>query len=172
MSAAEAQSTVLTLYLVRHADAGDPSEWIGPDAERPLSGKGVKQVARLAATLLAAETRFDAIRHSPARRCVETATVLSAVLGVEATADARLANGPTLSDLDRMFDRKGVKRLALVGHEPSLSKIVAELTGTSGIAVEKGALIRIDLPNGVAAGTGRLISVAPPSLLRAPKDER
>ena len=172
MSAAETQSAARTLYLVRHADAGDPSQWIGPDAERPLSGKGVKQAARLAATLLAAETRFDAIRHSPARRCVETATVLSAVLEVEATVDDRLANGPTLSDLDRMFDRKGVKRLALVGHEPSLSKIVAELTGTSGIAVEKGALIRIDLPNGVAAGTGRLISVAPPSLLRAPKDER
>jgi phosphohistidine phosphatase len=87
-------------------------------------------------------------------------------------ADDRLANGPTLSDLDRMFDRKGVKRLALVGHEPSLSKIVAELTGTSGIAVEKGALIRIDLPNGVAAGAGRLVTIAPPSLLRAPKDER
>ena len=172
MSAAEAQNAARILYLVRHADAGDPSEWIGPDAERPLSGKGVKQVARLAATLLAAETRFDAIRHSPARRCVETATVLSAALEVETTTDDRLANGPTLSDLDRMFDRKGVHRLALVGHEPSLSKILVELTGVSGIAVEKGALIRIDLPNGVAAGAGRLISVAPPSLLRAPKDER
>jgi len=172
VSAAEAQSAARTLYLVRHADAGDPAEWIGPDAERPLSGKGVKQVARLAATLLAAETRFDAIRHSPARRCVETATVLSAALEVETTTDDRLANGPTLSDLDRMFDRKGVHRLALVGHEPSLSKILVELTGVSGIAVEKGALIRIDLPNGVAAGAGRLISVAPPSLLRAPKDER
>jgi len=172
VSAAETQSAARTLYLVRHADAGDPSEWTGPDAERPLSGKGVKQAARLAATLLAAETRFDSIRHSPARRCAETATVLSAVLEVEATADDRLANGPTLSDLDRMFDRKGVKRLALVGHEPSLSKIVAELTGTSGIAVEKGALIRIDLPNGVDAGAGRLVTIAPPSLLRAPKDER
>ena len=172
MSAAETQSAARTLYLVRHADAGDPSEWTGPDAERPLSGKGVKQVARLAATLLAAETRFDAIRHSPARRCVETATVLSAALEVETTTDDRLANGPTLSDLDRMFDRKGVHRLALVGHEPSLSKILVELTGVSGIAVEKGALIRIDLPNGVTAGAGRLISVAPPSLLRAPKDER
>lgn len=172
MSAAEPQSAARTLYVVRHADAGDPSEWIGPDAERPLSGKGVKQAARLAAMLLAAETRFDAIRHSPARRCVETATVLSAVLNVEATTDDRLANGPTLPDLDRMFNRKGVRRLALVGHEPSLSKIVAELTGNSGIAVEKGALIRIDLPNGVATGAGRLISVAPPSLLRAPKDER
>ena len=172
MSAAEAQSAARTLYLVRHADAGDPSEWTGPDAERPLSGKGVKQAARLAATLLAAETRFDSIRHSPARRCAETATVLSAVLEVQAMADDRLANGPTLSDLDRMFDRKGVKRLALVGHEPSLSRLVAELTGTSGIAVEKGALIRIDLPNGPGAGAGRLVTIAPPSLLRAPKDER
>ena len=172
MSAAEIQSAARTLYLVRHADAGDPSEWTGPDAERPLSGKGVKQAARLAATLLAAETQIDSIRHSPARRCAETATVLSAVLEVEATADDRLANGPTLSDLDRMFDRKGVKRLALVGHEPSLSRLVAELTGTSGIAVEKGALIRIDLPNGPGAGAGRLVTIAPPSLLRAPKDER
>jgi phosphohistidine phosphatase len=98
--------------------------------------------------------------------------VLSAVLEVESAADERLGNGPTLSDLDRMFNRKGVKRLALVGHEPSLSRLVAELTGTSGIAVEKGALIRIDLPNGPGAGAGRLVTIAPPSLLRAPKDER
>ena len=172
MSAAETQSAARTLYLVRHADAGDPSEWTGPDAERPLSSKGVKQAARLAATLLAAETQIDSIRHSPARRCAETATVLSAVLEVESAADERLGNGPTLSDLDRMFNRKGVKRLALVGHEPSLSRLVAELTGTSGIAVEKGALIRIDLPNGPGAGAGRLVTIAPPSLLRAPKDER
>ena len=98
--------------------------------------------------------------------------MLSAVLEVESAADDRLANGPTLADLDRMLNRKGVNRLALVGHEPSLSRLVAELTGTSGIAVEKGALIRIDLPNGVAAGAGRLVTIAPPSLLRAPKDER
>jgi phosphohistidine phosphatase len=172
VSPTEAQSVVKILYLIRHADAGDPSEWTGPDAERPLSGKGVKQAARLAATLLAAETQIDSIRHSPARRCAETATVLSAVLEVESAADERLGNGPTLSDLDRMFNRKGVKRLALVGHEPSLSRLVAELTGTSGIAVEKGALIRIDLPNGPGAGAGRLVTIAPPSLLRAPKDER
>jgi len=172
VTAAEERSSNRTLYLIRHADAGDPSDWIGPDADRPLSGKGVKQVARLAATLDAAEARFDSIRHSPARRCAETATVLSAVLEVEAIADDRLVSGPSLSDLERMFDRKGVSRLALVGHEPSLSRTVAELTGTSGIAVEKGSLIRIDLPHGVAARAGRLIAVLPPSILRAPKEER
>lgn len=172
MSAAKAARTGHTLYLIRHADAGDPSEWIGPDTERPLSGKGVKQVARLAATLLAAETAIDEIRYSPARRCVETATVLSAVLEVEAVADERLLDGPPIAQLARMFDRKGVARLALVGHEPNLSRLLSELTGITSLSVEKGALIRIDLPNGVSAGSGRLVTIVPPSLLRAPKEER
>jgi phosphohistidine phosphatase SixA len=123
----------------------------------------VKQVARLAATLLAAETAIDEIRYSPARRCVETATVLSAVLEVEAVADERLLDGPPIAQLTRMFGQKGVARLALVGHEP---------TGITSLSVEKGALIRIDLPNGVSAGSGRLVTIAPPSLLRAPKEER
>ena len=172
MSASKAARTEQTLYLIRHADAGDPSEWIGPDAERPLSGKGVKQAARLAATMLSAGTRLDVIRHSQARRCAETATVLSAVLEVDAVADERLIDGPPLAQLARMFDQKDASRLALVGHEPNLSRLLTELTGLSGIVVEKGALIRIDLPNGVSAGGGRLVTVAPPSLFRAPKEER
>ena len=172
MSAAKAREAAKTLYLVRHADAGDPSEWIGPDAERPLTGKGVKQVARLAATLLAAETSLDEIRHSPARRCQETATVLSAVLGADAVPDERLVDGPSLGQLVGMLDRLGVARLALVGHEPNLGRLLSELTGFSGISIEKGTMIRVDLPNGVSAGNGRLATIAPPSLFRAPKDER
>ena len=30
----------LHLYLLRHADAGDPMAWSGDDADRPLSPKG------------------------------------------------------------------------------------------------------------------------------------
>lgn len=162
----------LTLFLVRHADAGDPSEWIGPDSERPLSGKGVKQVARLAAALSAAELRIDAIRNSPARRCVETATLISAVLSVEAATDERLADGPSLSHLERMFHQKGVQTLLLVGHEPNLSRLLTELTGLPPLRIEKSALIRVDLPGGVVAGAGELLVIAPPSLFRAPKEER
>ena len=172
MSAAKAARTGVRLYLIRHADAGDPSEWIGPDADRPLSGKGVKQGARLAATMLAAETAVDEIRYSPARRCAETASVLSAVLEVDAVADERLLDGPPVSQLARMFDQKEIARLALVGHEPNLSRLLQELTSLAGLVVEKGALIRIDLPDGVSAGSGRLVTIAPPSLFRAPKDER
>jgi phosphohistidine phosphatase SixA len=122
--------------------------------------------------MLAAETGLDVIRHSPARRCVETATVLSAVLEVDAIADERLLDGPPLAQLARMFDQKETARLALVGHEPNMSRLLNELTGLSGLVVEKGALIRIDLPNGVSAGGGRLVTIAPPSLFRAPKEER
>jgi phosphohistidine phosphatase SixA len=31
------QPPPLQLYLLRHADAGDPMAWPGDDAERPLS---------------------------------------------------------------------------------------------------------------------------------------
>ena len=98
--------------------------------------------------------------------------MLSAVLEVEAVADERLLDGPPIAQLARMFDQKGVTRLALVGHEPNLSRLLSELTGITSLSVEKGALIRIDLPNGVSAGSGRLVTIAPPSLLRAPKEER
>ncbi|MGY1823714.1 NUDIX hydrolase [Geodermatophilus sp. SYSU D00079] len=40
-----------TLLLVRHAKAGNRSDWDGPDGERPLEGKGRRQAARLAEVL-------------------------------------------------------------------------------------------------------------------------
>ena len=42
-----ADDIALTLYLVRHADAGDPAAWTGNDADRPLSKKGRRQSKRL-----------------------------------------------------------------------------------------------------------------------------
>ena len=83
MSGRRAADLRLRLLLVRHADAGDPGAWLGPDAERPLSDKGVKQAARLAAALLAAKCSVDEILTSPARRCGETAAILAEALRSE-----------------------------------------------------------------------------------------
>ena len=41
------RSARLELYLVRHADAGDPLAWTRPDEERPLSAKGHRQAERI-----------------------------------------------------------------------------------------------------------------------------
>lgn len=160
------------LYLVRHADAGDPAEWIGPDAERPLSSKGVKQAARLAAALVAAGTSVGALRTSPARRCTETCAVIAAALETTATIDEHLADGPTAAHVAKLLARRGSDALLLVGHQPHLGNLVAELTGITTIPVEKGSMIRIDIAAPYSPGSGQLVALVPPAHLRAPKSER
>ncbi|MEY4388412.1 MAG: hypothetical protein RLZZ432_131 [Chloroflexota bacterium] len=161
----------LRLLLIRHADAGDPAEWTGPDAERPLSERGIKQAARLAAALHASGASIDRLIASPARRCGETAAILGEVLGLEVSVEQALADGPRLAELRRIVD-DGSSCVALVGHEPHLSALAGELTGIAGIPVPKGTMVRIDLPRPLAAGGGTLAWVAPPSLFRSPKGER
>jgi len=160
------------LYIVRHADAGDPAEWIGPDAERPLSSKGVKQAARLAAALVAAGTNVGSLRTSPARRCTETCAVIAAALETTATIDEHLADGPTAAHVAKLLARRGHDALLLVGHQPHLGNLIAELTGIDSIPVEKGSLIRIDIPAPYTPRTGHLVALVPPAHLRAPKSER
>lgn len=162
-----------SILLVRHADAGDPSEWIGPESQRPLSAKGIKQASRLAAVLLESKLRLDSIRTSPARRCAETAAILAAALEVDAAVDERLSTGPSAAQIEELFREQGkISRLMIVGHEPQLAALVAELTGIRTISIEKGAALRIDLPRGVVDGSGRLVWFAPPALFRAPKRDR
>ena len=160
------------LYLVRHADAGDTAEWIGPDAERPLSSKGVKQAARLAAALVAAGTSVGALRTSPARRCTETCAVIAAALETTATIDEQLADGPTAAHVAKLLARRGSDALLLVGHQPHLGNLIAELTGITTIPVEKGSMIRIDIAAPYSPGSGQLVALVPPAHLRAPKSER
>ncbi len=160
------------LYIVRHADAGDPAEWIGPDAERPLSSKGVKQAARLAAALVAAGTNVGSLRTSPARRCTETCAVIAAALETTATIDEQLADGPTAAHVAKLLARRGHDALLLVGHQPHLGNLITELTGIASIPVEKGSMIRIDIAAPYTPGSGRLVALVPPAHLRAPKSER
>ncbi len=59
-----------TLYLVRHARAGDRSSWNGDDRHRPLSKRGRRQAKRLVA-LLGGHT-VDRLLTSPYVRCRQT----------------------------------------------------------------------------------------------------
>ena len=63
------------VYLVRHAHAGDRTDWNGPDAERPLSPKGRRQSEAIAASLAGAP--LARILSSPSLRCVQTVEALS-----------------------------------------------------------------------------------------------
>ncbi len=54
----------------------------------------------------------------------------------------------------------------IVGHEPDLSGIVADLTGGSRVVMKKGGLALIDLSS-LDLGAGSLLWVWPPRVLRA-----
>jgi phosphohistidine phosphatase len=145
------------LYLLRHADAGDPVAWQGDDAERPLSGKGRRQARRVGRWLKDLGRRPDAILTSPKARALQTATIVAASLGQKATVDDRLGGplDPEVVAQLLLAAGKDAKRVMLVGHDPDFSALASSLTGAP-IALRKGALARIDLTDGAGIGTGTL----------------
>jgi 8-oxo-dGTP diphosphatase len=60
----------MSIYVVRHAKAGDRAEWKGDDRQRPLTKSGHRQADELAAWLK--KEPIDAILSSPYLRCVQT----------------------------------------------------------------------------------------------------
>jgi phosphohistidine phosphatase len=154
------------LHILRHADAGDPEKWQGDDASRPLSEKGVRQAERLGRHLALVRFETDAILSSPKLRALQTAEVVGRALGVAVTADDRLAGsldprriGAILQDAGR--PRKPV----LVGHDPDFSELLAELVGAPRLSMKKGAIARVDLAEGIQAGSGVLRWLLPPDLV-------
>jgi phosphohistidine phosphatase len=160
----------LELYLLRHADAGDPAAWKSDDARRPLSPKGRKQARRTGRWLAELQRRPDRILTSPKDRALETATVVAAALDVEPVVEQRLG-GPldrnVLAAIVADARRQGeLRRLMLVGHDPDFSELASALAGGP-IAMKKGALARIDLDldREPAAGRGTLRWLIPAEAL-------
>jgi phosphohistidine phosphatase len=134
------------LYLLRHADAGDPDAWKGDDAERPLSPKGRKQARRVGRWLAHVGRRPDAIITSPKARALETATIVAACVDMKPAVDRRLGEPLDHAALDAIIAAagSGAKRVIVVGHDPDFSSMASSLTGAP-ITLKKGALARIDL---------------------------
>lgn len=156
--AAEATPTpAMELYLLRHADAGDPMAWTGDDAERPLSKKGRRQARRIGRWLAELGWRPDTILTSPKSRALETATIVAASLGLKPTIDLRLGEPLDQDVLAGVLadSQPGGRRLMLVGHDPDFSAMASSLSG-SPVSLRKGALARIDLGTGAGPASGTL----------------
>jgi len=161
------------LSLLRHAHAGDPARWKGPDADRPLSARGRQQAERLAAFLAEHEQRPDRLVSSPKVRAIETAEAVARVFDVPIRNDVRLAAPLDLAAVDAILDdalrgepgTAGTSRVMLVGHDPDFSELLRELTGIPDLTMRKGALARIDAPRPLRPGGGTLVWLVPPQLL-------
>ena len=159
------------LYLLRHAHAGDPMKWRGPDEVRPLTEKGRQQSERLGAFLAAAGFRPDAILTSPKTRAAETARLVAAALHLDVRVVAELGEPLDLESMDALLHSAGdPSRPLLVGHDPDFSVLAAELVGVAELPIRKAALVRIDTTRPLEPGGGILRWLVPPDLLGAATD--
>lgn len=155
----------LSIYLLRHAHAGDAAAWDGPDSERPLSAKGRRQAQQLATFLADRAFAPDAIITSPKVRARQTAEVVADALGMGVVADDRLAGALDIDVLSALLDRAGGTSMLLVGHDPDFSDLAATITGAAYLPLRKGALARIDTSLPIQPGSGILRWLLPPDLL-------
>jgi phosphohistidine phosphatase len=158
-------SDALEIHLLRHAHAGDPAKWTGPDTQRPLSAKGRKQAQRLGALLEEQGIEPDAIVSSPRIRAQETAELVAEALGMTVTLDDRLAGPLDLATIEAIAADARAGSLMLVGHDPDFTQLLRELVGGDGLEMKKGTLATIDAPRPLRASEGTLRWLVPPSLL-------
>ncbi|MGH3048945.1 MAG: SixA phosphatase family protein [Gaiellaceae bacterium] len=141
------------IWLLRHAEAAEGR----PDEARPLTSRGIEQ-ARMAGTALQRlGVHLDACLSSPKRRALETAQIACEPLGVEVIAEAAIAG--TMYDPEQLA--AGLGDALLVGHNPSMSTVLHEMTGArahlrkGGVAaVARGELIVLLTPRELAAIAG------------------
>jgi phosphohistidine phosphatase len=158
------------LLLVRHAaavPAGTPGI---ADDERPLTPKGASKFRIAAKGLARIARRPDVLLTSPLPRARATAEIAAqAFKRIEPTVEPALAHGSVDDVLTALGKRPAGATVALVGHEPTMSMILARLLGAADgerLAFKKGGAALVDLPDGPSAG-GRLVWFLKPKVLRA-----
>ena len=160
------------LYLIRHAIAAERGEEWPDDDKRPLTARGVARFKEAVEGLkkLEAGTGIDEIFTSPLVRAKQTADLLAAGLPGKPTVkilDA-LAPGHTPGSVMAQLARTARRRrIALVGHEPSLGELAAHLIGAGrALPFKKGGVCRIDIESLTSRRPGALTWFVQPKMLR------
>ena len=150
----------MDIYLLRHAEAEEQRPG-RPDGERELTEKGRRQSRRAAEWLKAQGMELEAIISSPLIRAVQTAQPVAEALGKAIVTDKRLAGLRLTAEAVRDMAREygAAESLLLVGHEPDMGDLIAELTGGQ-VEVKKAALALVSCDT-VAAGRGVLAWLVP-----------
>ena len=138
------------LWLLRHGEAADGI----PDDDRPLTERGIRQADAAGVALARLGTQIDVCLSSPKLRAVQTAQRACAALGVEVTVESALSGEP----FDVRALTAGLDDVMLVGHDPSFSLLLHDLTGVQA-RMKKGGLAGI--------AKGELIALLRPAELVA-----
>jgi phosphohistidine phosphatase len=149
------------LWLLRHGEAVPHDS--KPDEERELTARGERQSAAAGAAMARLGLEFAAAYTSPLVRAAATARLACEVLNIEPEEETLLANGFDRGDALELLGRHDSDaRVLVVGHEPSFSQVVHDLTGGR-VDFKKGAVVAVR----VDGGRGELIVMLRPRELES-----
>jgi phosphohistidine phosphatase len=144
------------LWLLRHAEAHEGN----PDDARPLTERGRAQARAAGLALRRLGSELEACLTSPKLRAVQTAELACEPLGIPVSTAEALSGEP----FDVRDVTAGLENVLLVGHDPSFTLTLHDLTGAQArlakgglAAVEKGellVLLRTSETEAIARGVG------------------
>jgi len=135
------------LLLLRHAEAQNAP---GPDHQRPLTAAGRRAAAELGAQLRARGIRPDCVLCSPALRTRQTWQALA--LHCEAVRFEAALYGAGAAELLAHCAalESRVSCALLIGHNPGISALAAQLSGSAALSLRPCALVEF----AIAADSG------------------
>jgi len=153
----------MELILWRHAEA----EIGEPDLGRKLTPKGEKQARRMSEWIHTHLPQNAKIYVSPAMRAQQTASALADISHRKLRTMDEIAPGATADEVLAAVDwPKARATIVIVGHQPTLSKLVLTLMGAdqrAGMRFNKGAIAVMQLERLSSTWSAELLSLISPS---------
>jgi phosphohistidine phosphatase len=163
----------MKLLLIRHAIAEERDDFARTgkdDRLRPLTDEGRKKMKLAARGLRRLVPQVDLLATSPLSRAAQTGAILDSVYGgLHEVEIEELSPDTAPMDFLRWLRKQKAGRVAVVGHEPSLSLILSWLlTGSERriFSFRKGGACLIEFPGEIGAGTATLLWALTPAQLR------
>ncbi len=144
----------MNLYLLRHGIAVDPgTPGYDNDSERPLIPKGERRLHSAAVAMKKLELSFDLILSSPFIRAKQTAEIIASELKLKKRIeffDGLVPGGNPKALIYALNELKPAPEdVLLVGHEPSLSRLISLLVSgnadATAIEMKKGGLCKLEV---------------------------
>ncbi|MGH9690706.1 MAG: phosphohistidine phosphatase SixA [Candidatus Acidiferrales bacterium] len=123
----------MILYIVRHGiavDRADPKS--PPEAERPLTARGVQKTHSAALGLRALKVKPDLLFTSPYVRAAQTAEIVAETLGLSSEkmrVSEALKPAANPADVLKEISHLKVKEVMCFGHAPHVDLLIAHLAG-------------------------------------------
>jgi phosphohistidine phosphatase len=153
---------MMDCVFLRHGIAVERDEWKGPDEDRPLTERGAKRVAQVAAGLNRLDVQPTHVLSSPLVRAIETAKIVHSALRVHSAMhiiEELLPDAPPSRLLSALHNFPPESCVMCIGHEPQLGLAASVfLSGrvSASFPLKKAGACLIELPIQAKPGQGVL----------------